>query len=43
MKGKPWTAHLVDLHCATMMDDIYDEHGSLTGLSGTPEYAAPEV
>lgn len=43
MKGKPWTAHLVDLHCAAMVEDINDEQGSLTGLSGTPEYVAPEV
>jgi hypothetical protein len=43
MKGKPWTAQLVDLHCAAMVEDANDEQGSLTGLAGTPEYAAPEV
>mmetsp|Transcript_19490 Transcript_19490/g.53461 ORF Transcript_19490/g.53461 Transcript_19490/m.53461 type:complete len:285 (-) Transcript_19490:821-1675(-) len=43
MKGKPWTAHLVDMHCAAVLDDVNDEMGSLTGLVGTPEYVAPEV
>jgi len=37
----PWEVHLADLHCAAITEE--DGEGTLTGLHGTPEYAAPEV
>ncbi|EOD28558.1 hypothetical protein EMIHUDRAFT_204480 [Emiliania huxleyi CCMP1516] len=36
VKGEP-RLHLVDLHCAAIVDDTDEQHGGLSGLHGTPE------
>uniref|UniRef100_A0A7S4BN78 Protein kinase domain-containing protein n=1 Tax=Chrysotila carterae TaxID=13221 RepID=A0A7S4BN78_CHRCT len=39
----PWEVVLADLHYSAVADNGQHEEGVLTGLHGTPEYAAPEV
>jgi len=38
-----WAVFLTDMHCAALATADDPDEGSLTGLHGTPEYAAPEV
>lgn len=42
-EGAPWQVLLSDMHCAALTTSDDPDEGSLTGLHGTPEYAAPEV